>query len=102
MTRARLDLLRAADARVMDALHRHGLYEGDLAVPHGSGPARRTGPGNEFVVIRPVLSERAMTAAPAELPPAVRMELRDALLALPGVWGWASTSLPSPGTIEWE
>ncbi|HOT00477.1 MAG TPA: glutamine-hydrolyzing GMP synthase, partial [Acidobacteriota bacterium] len=103
VTRARLDLLRAADACVMDALRRHGLYAQIWQCPTVLVPLTAPGRGNEFVVIRPVLSERAMTAAPAELPPAVRAELRDALLALPGVWGVGLdvTSKP-PGTIEWE
>ncbi len=103
VTRARLDLLRAADACVMGALRRHGLYELIWQCPTVLVPLTAPGRGDEFVVIRPVLSERAMTAAPAELPPAVRAELHDALLALPGVWGVGLdvTSKP-PGTIEWE
>jgi len=87
----------------MDALRRHGLYELIWQCPTVLVPLTAPGRGDEFVVIRPVLSERAMTAAPAELPSAVRAELRDALMALPGVWGVGLdvTSKP-PGTIEWE
>jgi GMP synthase PP-ATPase subunit len=56
-----------------------------------------------MVVVRPVLSERAMTAAPAPLPEEVLRDLRDGILALPGVSGLGLdvTSKP-PGTIEWE
>jgi GMP synthase PP-ATPase subunit len=44
-----------------------------------------------------------MTAIPAALPPALLAELREKVLALPGVSGLALdvTSKP-PGTIEWE
>jgi GMP synthase (glutamine-hydrolysing) len=56
-----------------------------------------------MVVVRPVHSERAMTAAPARLPEAILRDLREGILALPGVSGLAVdiTSKP-PGTIEWE
>jgi GMP synthase (glutamine-hydrolysing) len=103
VTRERLDLLRAADALVMDALRRHGLYAGIWQCPTVLVPLEAPGRGREFVVVRPVLSERAMTAAPAELPLPVLAELRAGLAALPGVWGVGLdvTSKP-PGTIEWE
>ncbi len=39
VTRDRLDLLREADAIVMDGLRRHGLYDRHLAVPDGAGAA---------------------------------------------------------------
>jgi GMP synthase (glutamine-hydrolysing) len=57
----------------------------------------------ETVVIRPIVSERAMTARPFPVPQAVLEEMRDAILALPGISGVALdiTSKP-PGTIEWE
>jgi GMP synthase (glutamine-hydrolysing) len=55
------------------------------------------------VILRPVVSARAMTARPASLPAALVAELREAIPALPGVSGLALdvTSKP-PGTIEWE
>ena len=61
------------------------------------------GVGREVVIIRPIRSERAMTATPAPLPPALLDELRVSLLALPGV-GAAFLDVTSkpPGTIEWE
>jgi GMP synthase (glutamine-hydrolysing) len=57
----------------------------------------------ELVVIRPIVSERAMTARPFPVPPPVLEELRTEILALPGVSSVALdlTSKP-PGTIEWE
>lgn len=61
------------------------------------------GRGREFVIVRPVHSERAMTAVPARLPDALLAELRTAILALPGVSGLAlDVTTKPPGTIEWE
>lgn len=103
VTRDRLDLLREADALVMDGLRRHGLYDDIWQCPTVMVPLRIDGRGREFVIIRPIHSERAMTARPARLPESLIAELRDAILALPGVSGLALdvTSKP-PGTIEWE
>jgi hypothetical protein len=57
----------------------------------------------ETVVARPVRPARAMTATPVELPEALLKQLREKILALPGVSGLLLdvTSKP-PGTIEWE
>lgn len=103
MTRDRLDLLREADAIVMDGLRRHGLYDQIWQCPTVLVPLALDGGGRELVIVRPIHSERAMTATPAELPPALVSELRQAILPLPGVSGLALdvTSKP-PGTIEWE
>jgi GMP synthase (glutamine-hydrolysing) len=103
VTRARLDLLREADALVMDGLRRHGLYDQIWQCPTVMVPLRIDGRGSEFVIVRPIHSERAMTARPAHLPAALIAELKASLLALPGVSGLALdvTSKP-PGTIEWE
>jgi GMP synthase (glutamine-hydrolysing) len=103
VTRERLDLLREADALVMEGLRRHGLYRTVWQCPTVFVPLELDGQGREFVVIRPVLSERAMTARPALLPQSLLHELRDQILALPGISGVAAdiTTKP-PGTIEWE
>jgi GMP synthase (glutamine-hydrolysing) len=103
MTRARLDLLREADHVVMEGLERHGLYDAIWQCPTVLVPLRVDGRGEEFCVVRPIHSERAMTATAASLPPALVAELRERILALPGISGLALdlTSKP-PGTIEWE
>ncbi|MGE5361229.1 MAG: glutamine-hydrolyzing GMP synthase [Bacteroidales bacterium] len=103
VTRARLDVLREADAVVMDGLRRHGLYETVWQCPTVLVPLEVDGKGREFVIVRPIHSERAMTATAAALPAALIAELRERILALPGVSGLALdiTSKP-PGTIEWE
>jgi GMP synthase (glutamine-hydrolysing) len=103
VTRERLDLLREADAIVMDALRRHGLYREIWQCPTVFVPLEINGQGREFVVIRPVLTERAMTARPAVLSSEILTEIRDRILQLPDISGVAldMTTKP-PGTIEWE
>ena len=106
VTRERLDTLRRADHLVMETLRRHGLYDEVWQCPTVLVPLsldygdERQG---ELVVVRPVHSQRAMTARPVELSAAVLDDLRRDLLAIPGVSGLAldTTSKP-PGTIEWE
>ena len=57
----------------------------------------------EMVVLRPVKSQRAMTATAVTFPDALVAELRESILALNGV-GSLTLDLTSkpPGTIEWE
>ena len=88
---------------VMDGLRRHGLYDEIWQCPTVLVPLELDGAGRELVIVRPIHSERAMTATPASLPPPLVAELRQGILALPGVSGLALdvTSKP-PGTIEWE
>ena len=103
MTRERLDVLREADHLVMEGLHRHDLYDEIWQCPTVLIPLDLAGTGGELIVVRPVHSARAMTAAPVELPPALVAELRRDILGLDGVSGFGLdiTSKP-PGTIEWE
>jgi GMP synthase (glutamine-hydrolysing) len=107
VTRERLDVLREADAVVMQALERHGIYDEVWQCPTVLVPcALRFGGSDEdgeMIVVRPVASQRAMTARPVEFPAALLDELRNEILALDGVTSLALdiTSKP-PGTIEWE
>ena len=103
MTRDRLDLLREADAMVMNGLHEHGLYHSIWQCPTAMVPLEVDGQGQEFVVLRPVQSERAMSAQPIDLPSELKKELFEKIIALDGVSGVGldMTSKP-PGTIEWE
>ena len=103
VTRARLDVLREADYLVMDGLHRHGLAESIWQCPTVLVPLEVDGQGCEFVIVRPIHSERAMTATPAALPAALLRELQNAIVRLPGVSGLAlDVTTKPPGTIEWE
>ncbi|MEW5764850.1 MAG: glutamine-hydrolyzing GMP synthase [Acidobacteriota bacterium] len=103
VTRERLDLLREADALVMEGLRRHGLYREVWQCPTVLVPLEVDGAGREFIVVRPVLSERAMTARPAVLPQSLLRELAESLSVLPGISGVGlDVTTKPPGTIEWE
>jgi len=103
VTKERLELLREADHLVMSGLKRHDVYGKIWQCPTVLVPIEINGSGRELVVIRPIHSERAMTARAAPLPARLIAELRESILALPDVSGLCLdiTSKP-PGTIEWE
>jgi GMP synthase (glutamine-hydrolysing) len=102
-TRARLDVLREADHIVMEGLRSHGVYDEVWQCPTVLLPLALGEADGGTVVVRPVRSARAMTATPVELSAGLLTELRERILALPGVSGLLLdvTSKP-PGTIEWE
>jgi GMP synthase (glutamine-hydrolysing) len=103
VTRARLDLLREADAIVMRAVAAHGLMRAIWQFPTVMLPLAINGRGEELIILRPVLSERGMTARPAALPAALLDDIREPILALPGVSGLVlDLTTKPPGTIEWE
>jgi GMP synthase (glutamine-hydrolysing) len=103
ITPARLDLLREADHIVTELLRRHGLYDRIWQCPTVLVPLALDGAGGELIVVRPVHSERAMTATPASFPAALIAELRARILPLAGVSGLAlDLTTKPPGTIEWE
>ncbi|MBW2317051.1 MAG: glutamine-hydrolyzing GMP synthase, partial [Deltaproteobacteria bacterium] len=107
VTRRRLDLLREADSIVMQALERHGVYADVWQCPTVLVPCSLRfadhDEAGEMIVVRPVASQRAMTARPVELPGALLDELRRDILAINNITSLALdlTSKP-PGTIEWE
>jgi GMP synthase (glutamine-hydrolysing) len=87
----------------MEGLRRHGLYDSIWQCPTVMVPLEVDGAGREFVIVRPIHSERAMTATPAKLPDALLAELREQILPLPGISGLAlDVTTKPPGTIEWE
>jgi GMP synthase (glutamine-hydrolysing) len=102
VTRERLELLKAADAIVMDALARHDQTRFVWQCPTVALPLEVDGRAGELIVVRPIHSERGMTARPAELPAAVLDDVRR-ILELDGVVGLAvDLTTKPPGTIEWE
>lgn len=103
MTRDRLDILREADHLVMSALQGRGLYDEIWQCPTVFVPLEIDGRKGELCIIRPVKTERAMSATSARLPLELLAELTPLILKLPTVVGFAYdlTSKP-PGTIEWE
>ncbi len=103
VTSQRLDLLRELDRIVMDALARHDLMSVVWQCPTVLVPVSLDGRGEELVVVRPVHSERAMTARPAWVGDACAEEITTALMAHPQVSGVAiDITTKPPATIEWE
>jgi len=103
VTRRRLDLLREIDDVVMRALQRHGLTREVWQCPTVLVPVSLDDRGHELVVIRPVHSERAMTAKAAWIGEACAAEITREILEFDSVGAVAidATSKP-PATIEWE
>ena len=110
VTRERAEILRRADAVVVDEIRRAGLYR-ELWQSFGVLPAVRTvgvaGDGRTYaypIVIRAVTSDDAMTADWARLPYDLVERIANRLIReVDGVNRVALdvTSKP-PGTIEWE
>jgi GMP synthase (glutamine-hydrolysing) len=110
VTPARADILRAADAIVVEEIRRAGLYR-DLWQSFAVLPVVRTvgvmGDGRTYaypIIIRAVTSDDAMTADWARLPYDVLERLSSRIInEVEGVNRVALdiTSKP-PGTIEWE
>jgi len=103
VTKERLDLLRELDDIVMRALERHHLMSTVWQCPTVIVPLRLDGRGTELVVIRPIHSERAMTARPAWIGNACARDITESLLRFDTVSAVAiDVTTKPPATIEWE
>ena len=110
VTKERLDILRAADAIVLEEVQRAGLYN-ELWQSFAILPAIRSvgvqGDGRTYaypIIIRAVTSEDAMTADWARLPYEVLERISSRVInEVPGVNRVAyDISSKPPATIEWE
>ena len=110
ITRERLDILREADAIVLEEVRRAGLYR-DLWQTFGVLPAIRSvgvqGDGRTYaypLIVRAVTSEDAMTADWARLPYDVLERISSRVInEVPGINRVAyDISSKPPATIEWE
>jgi GMP synthase (glutamine-hydrolysing) len=103
ITRERLDLLREIDEIVNNELKIEGFYERIWQCPVVIIPLTLNDRGEEMVVIRPVLSERGMTAKAAFLPTKLLKRITEKIQRFDRVSGVTIdiTSKP-PATIEWE
>ena len=110
ITPERLEILRQADAVVVEEIKRAGLYR-EIWQSFAVLPAVRTvgvmGDGRTYeypIIVRAVTSEDAMTADWARLPDTVLERIASRIInEVPGVnrVAYDITSKP-PGTIEWE
>jgi GMP synthase (glutamine-hydrolysing) len=110
ITTERLDVLRRADAIVVEEIKRAGLYR-QIWQSFAVLPVVRTvgvmGDGRTYeypIVVRAVTSDDAMTADWARLPAEVLERISSRIInEVPGVnrVAYDITSKP-PGTIEWE
>jgi len=110
VTAERLDILRAADAIVVEEIRRSGLY-GEIWQSFAVLPAIRTvgvqGDGRTYaypLIVRAVRSEDAMTADWARLPHDVLERISSRVInEVPGINRVAyDVSSKPPATIEWE
>jgi GMP synthase (glutamine-hydrolysing) len=110
VTMERLELLRAADAIVLDEVTRAGLYR-DLWQTFGVLPAIRSvgvqGDGRTYaypLILRAVTSDDAMTADWARLPHDLLARISSRVVnEVPGINRVAYDISPKPpATIEWE
>jgi GMP synthase (glutamine-hydrolysing) len=110
VTRERLDILRAADAIVLEEIRRAGLYR-ELWQTFGVLPAIRSvgvqGDGRTYaypLILRAVTSDDAMTADWARLPYEVLERVSSRVInEVPGINRVAyDISSKPPATIEWE
>ena len=102
LTRDRLDLLREADAIVMEGLERHGLMQEVTQMPTVLVPLSSDGV-QESIVLRPISTDDFMTARFSQLPKSFLDDMRDRLLALEGIEAvFYDVTHKPPGTVEWE
>jgi GMP synthase (glutamine-hydrolysing) len=110
VTHERLEILRAADAIVLDEIHKAGLYR-DLWQTFGVLPGIRSvgvqGDGRTYaypLIVRAVTSDDAMTADWARLPHDVLAKISSRVInEVAGINRVAYDISPKPpATIEWE
>ena len=102
VSRERLDLLREADAMAMELLRGAGQERRVWQMPTVLIPLSVDGAG-ECVVLRPVLSQEAMTARFADLPWSLVEEMGRRITGIQGISAlFYDVTHKPPGTIEWE
>ncbi len=102
MTRERLDKLRAVDAVVTDVLHKSGEYDEVWQMPVVLLPVVNEN-GGECVVLRPIVSQEAMTARFFPLKEKTLEEIVSGISKIEGIGDlFYDVTHKPPATIEWE
>ncbi len=102
LTKERADLLREADAIVLEEMQLAGLYEQIWQFPVVLLPFG-TQPRGQSIVLRPISSVDVMSVDAYRLPDAVLSVMTDRILALPGIdLVFLDLTNKPPATVEWE
>lgn len=103
LSRERTERLREADALVTAFLHEKRIYDDIWQFPVVLAPLSRFGRAEDSVILRPVISEDAMTVAPYFMAPEYLRELCSRILSVRGIGSvFIDLTTKPPGTIEWE
>ncbi|MFH1256960.1 MAG: glutamine-hydrolyzing GMP synthase [Candidatus Diapherotrites archaeon] len=103
LAKERIELLRQADAIVMESLQEFGIYNEIWQCPTVLLPLKVNGAQGEAIVLRPVESTEAMTASFYKMQKTHLDKLVKRLMELNGINAvfYDCTNKP-PATIEWE
>ncbi len=102
ITNDRVALLQEADARIRDILEVNDLYHAVWQFPVILAPVGLV-PNTESIILRPILSENAMTATAVIFSPEILQQMATALMELEGIsCVFLDLTSKPPGTIEWE
>ncbi|MBU2524874.1 glutamine-hydrolyzing GMP synthase, partial [Patescibacteria group bacterium] len=103
LTPARIELLQKVDHIVTQTLHATATYKTVWQFPVVLAPITINNNPGESIILRPVLSQEAMTAQFARLPFNVIEQMVNKISAIQGISAifYDITNKP-PGTIEWE
>jgi GMP synthase (glutamine-hydrolysing) len=102
LTTDRIELLQTADMLVTQTLHAKRLYAKVWQMPVVLAPVSASGEA-ESIILRPVESQEAMTAAFSRLPPTAVNELAKKIAKDQRIeYVFYDLTNKPPGTIEWE
>jgi GMP synthase (glutamine-hydrolysing) len=102
LTKDRLDLLRSLDSIVTDALHRFDEYRTVWQMPVVLLPLVNN-QGRQCAVLRPIMSQEAMTARFARLKDETLAFILDEAKEIDGLGDlFYDVTHKPPATIEWE
>lgn len=99
LTKDRLDMLREADALVLNLCDAHNITDHIWQFPVVLIPV---GVKRESIVLRPIDSENVMTVSFSKLPMKIVQEMAKEILKLPIDYVFYDVTHKPPATVEWE